>query len=137
MQTSNRLFFVQKFEHTLAPKKLFLWDFTLKNVLSFERNFGLLFENIVFLELKFHFKCECFYTDKLDFFLPQYALGILCVPFPQMLETKLNRLGKEREFCDSLLIITLNHKDKGENLGTPYTMLPFIDFVAANLETLH
>ena len=91
---------------------------------------------MVFLELLYHFKTECFYTDKLDFYIPSLSLGILCAPFIQTLEARLNKIGKEREFCDSLLIITLNHTQNGENLGTPYKIIPFSDFIESNLAEL-
>lgn len=128
LEKSGILFWVEKFEHSSAPKKLYFWDFTLKNAVSYERNFGLLFENMVFLELLFHFKLEFFYTDKLDFYVPSLSLGIICAPFVQKLESRLNKIGKEREFCDSLLILSLNHYESGENLGTPYTTIPFAEF---------
>lgn len=133
LEKSRILFWLEKFEHSSAPKKLYFWDFTLKNAVAFERNFNLLFENMVFLELLYHFKLEFFYTDKLDFYIPCFSLGILCAPFTQTLEMRLNKLGKEREFCDYLLILSLNENKQGEHLGMPYTILPFYDFTQTNL----
>lgn len=134
LKASRRLFWVEKFEHHFAPKKLYFWDFTLKNAISFERNFTLLFENMVFLELLYTFKNQVFYTDKLDFYLPQSAMGILCVPFiqPQILEQKLAKITKEREFCDKFMILNLNESRKGESLGMPYEILPFHQFALQN-----
>ncbi len=134
LNASKILFWLSKFEHESAPKKLYFWDFTLKNAISYERNFALLFENMIFLELLYHFKETIFYTDKLDFYLPNLSIGILCVPFiqPSILEKHLYKITKEREFCDSFLILTLNHKESGENLGTPYQILPFGEFALLN-----
>lgn len=130
LNASKILFWLTKFEHESAPKKLYFWDFTLKNIISYQRNFGLLFENMVFLELLYHFKETIYFTDKLDFYLPNLSLGVLCVPFIQthLLQTRLYKITKEREFCDSFLIVSLNHKKLGENLGTPYKILPFEEF---------
>ncbi len=130
LQKSKMLFWVEKFEHKLSAKKLYFYNFTLKNAFSFERNFHSLFENMVFLELFYGLKQEIFFTDKLDFYLPNSSLGILCMPFiqQQTLEQKLHKITKEREYCDTFLILTLNQQGKGENLGTPYTILPFKDF---------
>ncbi|WP_299548499.1 ATP-binding protein [uncultured Helicobacter sp.] len=133
LQKGGILFWLEKFEHALAPKKLYFWDFTLKNSIAFERNFNLLFENMVFLELLFHFKQDFFYTDKLDFYLPHLSLGILCEPFTQRLETRLNKLGKERELCDFLLILSLNQSKQGEHLGMPYSIVPFIEFATSSV----
>lgn len=128
------LFWLTKFEHQSAPKKLYFWDFTLKNCVSYERNFALLFENMVFLELLYHFKETIFYTDKLDFYLPSLSIGILCMPFiqGQSFQMRLNKIIKEREFCDTFLILSLNDKEYGENLGTPYHILPFKEFALKN-----
>ncbi|MDD6056332.1 MAG: ATP-binding protein [Helicobacteraceae bacterium] len=128
LESSKMLFWVNKFEHKLAPKKLYFWDFTLKNAISYEKNFTLLFENMVFLELIFNFKLEVFYSDKLDFYIPKLNLGILCCPFVQNLQIRLSKIGKEREFCDSLLIITLNDKKSGEFQGMPYIITSFSAF---------
>ncbi|PZT48325.1 hypothetical protein B6S12_04505 [Helicobacter valdiviensis] len=128
LEEQNILFWVRKFEHALAPKKLYFWDFSLKNSLSFQKDFSTLFENMVFLELYARFKDEIFYTDKIDFYIPSLSLGILCMPFIQNLETKLSKITKEREFCESFLILSLSQKEKGENLGTPYKILPFSEF---------
>ncbi|TLD87837.1 ATP-binding protein [Helicobacter sp. MIT 05-5294] len=130
LNESKMLFWLTKFEHESAPKKLYFWDFTLKNTISYQRNFGLLFENMIFLELLYRFQEEVYYTDKLDFYLPNLSLGILCAPFIQssILEERLHKITKEREFCDSFLILSLNHKKTGENLGMPYKILPFEEF---------
>ena len=135
LKEGKTLFWVEKFEHDLAPKKLYFYDFTLKNAVSYERNFSTLFENMVFLELLYNFKEAVFFTDKLDFYLPNSMLGILCLPFIQFqtLEQKLNKIIKEREFCEKFIIITLNQKAQGENLGTPYTILPFSEFSTSSL----
>ncbi|MEJ2373759.1 MAG: ATP-binding protein, partial [Sulfurimonas sp.] len=42
---------LEKFEHKKATKKLYLCDTSLKSALSLEKNFGRLFENMVYLEL--------------------------------------------------------------------------------------
>ena len=136
LENSKSLLWIEKFEHSFAPKKPYFWNFTLKNGLSFERNFNILFENMVLLELLYNFKEQVFYTDKLDFYLPNLSLGILCMPFvqPQILEQTLSKITKEREYCDRFLILSLNTKEEGENLGTPYEVRPFSDFALQNLE---
>ncbi|WP_279128785.1 ATP-binding protein [Helicobacter winghamensis] len=133
LEKGGILFWLEKLEHASAPKKLYFWDFTLKNAVSFERNFNLLFENMVFLELLYHFKLKFFYTDKLDFYIPSLSLGILCAPFTQTLEMRLNKLGKEREFCDFLLILSLNESKQGEHLGMPYFIIPFVEFAKSSV----
>ncbi len=136
LQHSRILFWLEKFEHPSATKKLYFWDFTLRNVVSYGKNFKAFFENMVFLELRYHFCLEFFHTDKLDFYVPSLSLGILCAPFIQTLQARLNKLGKERELCDSLLIISLSDESLGENLGMPYRILPFSTFATSNKSLL-
>ncbi len=123
------LHLVEKFEQKSAPKKLFFWDFTLANVLSYERNFGALVENMLFLELLKEDE-TLFYTDKVDFILPKRARGILIMPFctPESLQARLAKIHKEREFLDSFTIITLGFSQTGESLGMPYGAIPFWEF---------
>ena len=76
----NYLHQLSKFQHPKAVKKLYLCDSSLKTALQFEKNFGRVFENMIFLEL-LKSNIECFYEDKIDFFLPQYDEIILSIPF--------------------------------------------------------
>jgi predicted AAA+ superfamily ATPase len=71
---------VAKFEHARATKKLYLCDTAVKNALTSQKNFGRLFENLVYLEmLKRGF--EIYYEEGIDFYLPQQQRVVLCMPF--------------------------------------------------------
>ncbi|MDR2635373.1 MAG: ATP-binding protein, partial [Campylobacteraceae bacterium] len=74
------IYFVARFDKAGAAKKLYFEDFTLKNVLTFEKDFILKFQNIVFCEL-IKKAGQIFYTPTLDFYLPERSLGVLCIPF--------------------------------------------------------
>lgn len=128
-QSRGMIHLVEKFEQKNAPKKLFFWDFTLANALSYERNFGALVENMLFLEL-LSLAPSLAYTDKIDLILPDKGLGFFIMPFatPESLEARLLKVREEREFIDSFIIVTMGLKLEGENLGTPYTALPFWEF---------
>jgi len=71
---------LEKFNHAKAIKKIYLCDTSLKSALSIEKNFGRLFENMVFLEL-LKSKTECYYDEEIDFYLPKTNEIILCKPF--------------------------------------------------------
>lgn len=140
LSDSKFLFMVEKLFHKSAPKKLYFYDFTLKNIISFERNFSALFENMIFLEILYNILDgninEIYYTDKIDFYIPRYSIGILCIPFliNDILETKLQKITKEREFCDKFIIISLSEKSQGENLGMPYEIIPFYELASLNIK---
>lgn len=134
-QARGILHLIEKFEQKSAPKKLFFWDFTLANALSYERNFGALVENMVFLELLKQNE-EIAYTDKVDLLLPGHELGVLVMPFatPENVEARLAKIREEREFLESFLIISMGLNHEGESLGTPYTVLPFWEFALGEKE---
>jgi len=71
---------LEKFNHAKATKKIYLCDTSLKSALSTEKNFGRLFENVIYLEL-LKSGVECYYADEIDFYLPQSDAIILCKPF--------------------------------------------------------
>lgn len=130
---SGAINLVEKFEHENAPKKLFFNDFSAPNALRFERNFGALFENMIFNEL--HAKnTKIYYTDRLDFYLQNEQAGIICAPFYEenAIKNRLNKIQKEREFCEKFIILCLNppefYENEFENLGTPCFIKTFSEF---------
>ncbi len=71
---------LEKYNHTRAIKKLYLCDIAIKNALSTQKHFARLFENLIFLEMtKQNFKL--YYTDSIDFYLPQHNRIVLSMPF--------------------------------------------------------
>ena len=71
---------LEKFEHSRATKKIYLCDISLKTALSTDKHFGRLFENMVYLEL-LKSNVECYYDEKIDFYIPHANEIILCMPF--------------------------------------------------------
>ncbi len=76
----NYIHLLEKTLHPKATKKIYLCDISLKSALTTQKNFGRLFENMIFLELlKSH--VECFYDDGIDFYIPSQDEVILGMPF--------------------------------------------------------
>ncbi len=80
LSLKNYIHQLQKYEHKRATKKIYLCDIALKSALSVEKNFGRLFENMVYLELLKNDE-EIYYLDEIDFYLPKKDEIILCKPF--------------------------------------------------------
>jgi predicted AAA+ superfamily ATPase len=80
LQSKKYIHLLEKFNHTRATKKIYLCDISFKSALSIEKNFGRLFENMIFLEL-IKAGIECYYEDGIDFYIPQNDEIILCKPF--------------------------------------------------------
>jgi predicted AAA+ superfamily ATPase len=80
LHEKNYIHLLEKFAHAKATKKVYLCDTSIKSALSTEKNFGRLFENMVFLEL-LKSNTESYYADAIEFYLPQSDEIILCKPF--------------------------------------------------------
>ena len=122
------VYFIPKWQAPKTPKKLFLRDFALKSAITFEKDFLKRFENIVLCELAKD-SGEIFYTDKLDFYLPQSSLGIACIPFlpPELI---LRRFSGMLEHLKTLQIshftvLTLGNEGSGNKDGIECEIIPF------------
>ncbi|MFT7860298.1 MAG: DUF4143 domain-containing protein [Sulfurimonas sp.] len=119
---------LEKFNHARATKKLYLCDTSLKSALSIEKNFGRLFENMVFLELLKKAK-KAFYYDEIDFYLPQQDEIILCKPFVDE-----RRLFKKLEsieafiFTHSIRKITVITMTKEGSVAHPLSKVNIVPF---------
>lgn len=130
-QKHGLIHYLPKWQAPKTPKKLYLNDFALKNALSFERDFIRRFENIVFCELAKNHN-EIFYSQKLDFYLPQSQTGIICIPFlpPELI---LRRFGGMLEHLknlniSNLTVLTLGNEGEGKRDGIECEIIPFWDW---------
>lgn len=119
---------LEKFAHQKAIKKIYLCDTSFKSALSTEKNFGRLFENMVYLELIKN-KKEVFYADEIDFYIPEDDEIILCKPFSDE-----RRLFKKLEsieaflFTYSIVKITVITMNKEASVSHPLTKVNIIPF---------
>lgn len=119
---------LEKFNHARAAKKIYLCDIALKAALNSEKNFGKLFENMVYLELLKHAK-ECFYEDAIDFYIPHSNEMILCMPFSDE-RALFKRLEQIEPFIFSYQIsritaVTMNSEGKLQHPISKVEMVPF------------
>jgi len=76
----NYIHQLEKFNKPKATKKIYLCDISLKSALSVDKNFGRLFENMIFLEL-LKSNTEVFYDDGIDFYIPSKEEILICFVF--------------------------------------------------------
>ena len=119
---------LEKFNHSRATKKIYLCDTSIKSALSIEKNFGRLFENMVYLEL-LKSNAECYYDEMIDFYLPKEDEIILCKPFAdeRSLFKKLESL-EAYIFTHSIKKVTAVTMNKEGSISHPFSkveMLPF------------
>jgi len=119
---------LEKFNHSRATKKIYLCDTSLKSALTIEKNFGRLFENMVYLEL-LKSNIECYYDEMIDFYLPNADEIVLCKPFAdeRSLFKKLESL-EAYIFTHSIKKVTAVTMNREGTISHPFSeveMLPF------------
>lgn len=134
LQKKYILFLVEKFDGSKNTKKMYLIDFTIRGVLNFDKDFIKRFENIVFLELVKRNK-NIFYTDSIEFYLPNEKKAILTISFLpiDMIKNKIQRL--ETHFIkydiNTVQIITMGESAEFNQNGITYEILPFWNFATS------
>ena len=119
---------LEKYGHTRATKKVYLCDTSLKSALSIEKNFGRLFENMVYLEL-LKSNTESYYEDGIDFYLPHHNEILLCKPFADE-----RRLFKKLESIEAFIFsyaitkITVITMNKERTISHPFAKVAIIPF---------
>ncbi|MBU0719732.1 ATP-binding protein [bacterium] len=119
---------LEKIDHPKATKKLYLCDISLKTALTVDKNFGRLFENMIYLEL-LKSDSTCFYADGIDFYIPHANEVLLCMPFADE-----RALFKKIEQIEAFIFtyqiqkvtaITMNTEGKISHPFSKVQMLPF------------
>lgn len=123
------LYWVEKYDHARATKKLYTLDFNIKNALTLQKDFSRLFETLVFLEI-LKKGAEVFYAEGIDFYIPKENRIVLTMPFSNE-----DVLFKKIESIEAFIIengvlrvevVTMSTEVK---LGLPYAVIEMMPFV--------
>lgn len=127
-KNSRQLFFVEKFGSSKAAKKIYLYDFALKNAYTFKKDFLKTFENMVFLEIEKRYN-NISYTDLIDFFCADDNLAILCIPFltEEFIKMRLSKMMVHLKslHVSSVEIISVGNEGHFLINGIECTLIPF------------
>lgn len=131
-QSRGIVAFIQEIGSKNMPKKLFFWDFTITNALTYERNFIASVENMLFLELISQ-KKSIYYNSK--FHLICENIGYVIMPFSPLEEIKhfvatLDNL----EDIKSIVVITFAINSEFEAHNRIIIVRNFIDFALGENE---
>lgn len=111
-----------------AKKKIYLRDFAFKSVLTYEKDFMRLFENMVFCELHV-IDSNIYYTDDIHFILPNQHLAILCIPFlpPELIYRRFSRLIDTFSslHVKSVQVVTIGNEGSYEKEEIRCEIVPF------------
>lgn len=122
---------VAHFKKSNFPKKVYFFDFSLKNALSYERNFIASFENMVFLEIlgrnvgEKRNSAEIFYDDKIHLICGNN--GYILMPFKSKEMIKDVLRGMDFMGLD-IAVLTLDLNDEIKVGGKTIPLISFINF---------
>lgn len=123
------LYWVEKYGHSRATKKLYTLDFNIKNALTLQKDFSHLFETLVFLEI-LKKGSQIYYADGIDFYIPKENRIVLTMPFSNE-----DVLFKKIESIEGFIIengvlhvevVTMSTETK---LGLPYAVIEMMPFI--------
>ncbi len=131
LQDEQNVFFVSKYGQNSHKKKIYMIDFTIRGIVSYEKDFIKRFENIVFLELLKRGE-EIYYSDRVDFVLPEKKMAVTSMLFlPEgLLKNKLDMLIPyiKESGLNKIQIITLDPEFSFEKDGVSCEVMPFWSF---------
>lgn len=123
------LYWIEKYQHPRAAKKLYTLDFNIKNALSLQKDFSRLFETLVFLEMMKR-GSTIYYAEGIEFYLPEENRIVLTMPFSNE-----DVLFKKIESIEAFIIengvlhVEVVTMSTETSLGLPYAIIEMIPFV--------
>ncbi|MEA3498415.1 MAG: ATP-binding protein [Campylobacterota bacterium] len=131
-EQNHIIYFCTKYEQPNAVKKIYIFNHSLLDIVSYNKNFNNLFQNMVYLEIYKKHK-EIFYLDNIDFYIPEDNLIILTIPFFNHFEVikismKLSPYIKKLNI-KKIFIVTVSN-EKNINIGDiDAKVIKFYDWV--------
>jgi uncharacterized protein len=128
LQEEGLLYLIEKHASPKSNKKVYLCDFAIKNALSLKKDFLKRFENIVFSELYKKYQ-KIYYTDFIDFYLPNENLGVICAPF-SLRQSIITKLEKKSQLLDKynlkhIEIVSIGNEDSFSFKELTCNVIPF------------
>jgi len=130
-EESMLIFFLSKYQKNSHYKKIYMIDFAIRGIISYEKDFNKRLENMIFTELlkrgeKLH------YHDNFDFILKEKSSAIVSIPFlPEgLLKNKLKFLTHHAKKLNifNVKVITLDPQFTFENNGVKFEVVSFWSF---------
>lgn len=122
---SRMVYFLPKLNQPRAAKKVYTYDFVLRDGVTFEKNFASVYENMILIELLKFFD-EIYYIGLIDFYIPGVRLGIIAMPFSSKtaITTLLTRIPKEI-VIERIEIITMGYEDAFTYQNVEVEVIPY------------
>jgi uncharacterized protein len=125
LQEEKVVMMVAKENESRAAKKIYVYDFGLRDVVTFSKKFISIIENVIFLEL-FHQYDKIIYNNIFDFVIPEASLGIVVMPFASssIINIDIERYSKQKNIS-KVRIITMSFEQTFEHENLDIKAMPF------------
>jgi len=134
LRSKGYFYTLEKFGHPNASKKIYLYDFAIKNYLSFTKEFPKIFENLTFLELR---EKKLYYIEPIGFYLPEDKKVILPIPFGNevRIQNQIEKvLKRNRLDIEKIEVITVGSSFKYEIDNIYCEISPFYEWALSKFE---
>lgn len=124
----NLICFVPHLDEKSSFKRVYFYDFGLKNVLSYEKDPKITVANMVFCEL-LKLQSKIYFDDKIDFYLPQKNIAIKIEPFlpPELIFLKFKKQIDHFKNLGIKKICIISNANEADNAfeGVRCVIVPF------------
>ncbi|PSM53154.1 ATP-binding protein (AAA domain) [Campylobacter blaseri] len=130
-EDENLIFFVPKFAPNSNLKRLYFLDFCLPDNLSFKKDFQKKLTNALLCEL-LRLDKQVYFTDDLDFYMPELGYGFLVIPFTSsdLIFLKFKKIFEKLKELEvqKLYVISMANSGEMSKEGIKCEILPFWQF---------
>jgi uncharacterized protein len=125
LQAEKIVMMLPKENEPRSPKKIYVYDFGLRDVVTFSKKFISIIENVVFLEL-FHQYEIIYYNNIFDFIVPKEQLAVIVMPFASIsiIHRDIERYATQKNIT-KVRIITMSYENRFEHPTLDIQALPF------------
>ena len=132
LEDNKVIYFIPKYEHEKAVKKLYVFNHALIDMVSYKKNFNNLFKNMVFLELNRRYT-DIYYLDNINFYIPDSSTAVIAIPFfnTMLSSVVLKKVVSEsiKYDIEDITIVTVSSEDNIEMEDKKINVITFSDWV--------
>jgi hypothetical protein len=130
-ENNYSIIYCSKYDSPKAVKKIYCYNHSFVDNVTYSKNFSYQFSNMIFLELYTKYE-DIFYSDDIDFYIFSNQSIILSIPFYNniILSKITSKILKSIQNlnCNNITIVTISHKDSIFLDNIPCEILPFYEW---------
>ncbi|MDY0052072.1 MAG: ATP-binding protein [Aliarcobacter sp.] len=130
-ENNKSIYFLQKYNQEKATKKIYCYNHSFINAISYTKKFKNEFSNLVFLELINKYN-DIYYLDNIDFYIPSKKIAIVPIPFFNTFLTGnlVKKIIKNAQELDinEINIISISNNEKISDPKLKINVIPFYEW---------